>query len=63
MTITATQTTVLLATGDLYGDGLVDPGNTIVPTTGDTVRTTTVTISNTAGPDATNVPFNETSTV
>src|SRR3954464_15297577 len=65
MAITATQTTVIkgdinnngikdageIWVGDLDNDGIIDPGETV---------TTTVTISNTAGSDATGVSFNET---
>src|SRR3954464_8503849 len=65
MAITATQTTVIkgdvnnngikdageIWVGDLDNDGVIDPGETV---------TTTVTIANTAGPDATGVSFNET---
>src|SRR5205085_5956120 len=36
-TLTTTQTTVLATGGDLDGDGVVDPGNPIVPTAGDKV--------------------------
>ena len=58
MAITATQTTVLF--NDLDGDGIIDAADPInlVPTTGDTVRTTVV-ITNASGPDATGVFFVE----
>ena len=65
MTITASQTTVIK--GDVNNNGIKDAGeiwvgdldNDLAIDPGETV-TTTVTISNTAGPDATGVSFNET---